>query len=1471
MPKTIGAWYSGLFDNDRAAARSANEALEKVFASPEKMRNLRKVYQRPILEFCRDIIDKESAETLSDERTTSPDDANAKYSRVVTSSLLAIGSLLANLEAEDIAKQQSYYAELVQDDKLWKLACFDDPAVRRATHRLLKTCISRQREAVESSLDVISSAYLSHALNSDQTGSSYEYSSALVALTKQAPTVWTEHYQGKKPPQQRLKQFLKRGSQIGPDGFWANVLELFASIPKDVLPTQLSESVELLKKDEPRANLGAAWKAYVDVATIIAEPMSDDDQKDLFRQTVLPIIRYYFRPAPDGAQWAIPPAQATKIMGQAVKAGPMPVLLDSEWTKMSELLVEDIRTSLPEQSKDYDKNQTSVEAEGVRWASLQDQALQGDVSEATRSSMLQTNLYVVEEALSVLKTRNGKPYGAAGVVDAIVRAIGRTFVAYPDANEVISFFTINDLPGLFLSPSYKQLASILYSFHDQDWFQEAWQATLKSVLNAPDSAFKESALEELLASKNVPNDLDVAAQNPDLQAFVKRRSEMAIEGAADWKFPLRMLQKSSQVLSADTTDTILASMTRSLSLEDRASNALHGFQQMTKYSSEIIRKLAPTPEGAKLVQSLLYLTESPDDEVAKEASEVNASIQAVLSADTTSASSKQSMFGVIRSGLYEASLTSVSVQTLVDLARKLLQDSPTERAETLQQLLPDAPTWASALAPFLETSPRVSLAITSPLGGALYLVDRNNASPTKGSQIARDAEGYSVALRMAQYVTELLNTADIEVLVPEEKRQEIHYYLSLIAYLGNDNLGLAGANDLWSIYTPEVETEMMSFLFSATSLVSRWLPDISVSVIERFEKAAAGTSSRAYYNALAYSIACTGIVDLQGWQSQRNDGLETTIRSLRRTKDVLFATAFLTGYQTPLSSNKTAVRFCNELVADLTGLDISKSPDEGLRQLVFLNAIIQNVENAAESIAKQRLVFFVKHVIPWLQDDETTDSIQAEVCRALVVLLPLMKDIYGPYWADLLGWCTTVWSEEQLTDKSNTVIEGVIPVIQASLRLFSTLRTLKADEDANDDLVDAWKEAEEGTAKGLVHLLREAQNYPDEFHQPLKIVNELVARQISKIPLEHLKDTGDLFSLLYVASRSVQQTAFEILHKQIPAAQEQVSFDVALEKKSARLPEELMSLILEAPTLDALTDASFERTMPLPLRGYLLSWILVFDHFQNASYKVREDYVENIKDGDYVAGLLDFMSDFLGHAKGKPVDVSKFDITTYRPDEESPEKDTQWLLTHLYYLCLKHLPALTKVWWIDCKSRQKVLAVETWTEKFISLTIITDALKSVSDWAATEEESSEEALKVKVNQRAKEITASYEVDEQTMAIIVRLPGNYPLRQAVVEGLNRVAVDERKWQSWLRNTQGVITFSNNNIVDGLIAWRKNVVGALKGQTECAICYSIISGDKQLPNKRCSTCKNLFHTSCLYKWFKTSNASTCPLCRNTFTYG
>lgn len=427
-------------------------------------------------------------------------------------------------------------------------------------------------------------------------------------------------------------------------------------------------------------------------------------------------------------------------------------------------------------------------------------------------------------------------------------------------------------------------------------------------------------------------------------------------------------------------------------------------------------------------------------------------------------------------------------------------------------------------------------------------------------------------------------------------------------------------------------------------------------------------------------------------------------------------------------------------------------------------------------------------------------------------------------------------------------------------------------EASNDDLRDAWKETEQSVANGLINLLKHSQHFPDEFHQPLRMVNEVLARQIANVSLKHLESTDELYPLLYVESQPVQQTAFNILHKQIPAAQEQISIDAALEKTTARLPEELLSLIIDAPTVAALAEANFDRSVPLPLRGYLLSWLLVFDHLEHASFKVKNDYIEHIKEGEYLPGLLSFTFDFLGHAHNKPVDVSKLDITTYQPDTEAPKRDLQWLLTHLYFLSLRHMPSLTKSWFISCKSRATVVTLEPWTEKYISPPVITAALDSVNAWSEQQSASDPDSpFTVKVAPRAREITASYTVDEQTMSMRISLPPAFPLANAHIEGINRVAVNEQKWQSWLRTSLGAITIFNGSLIDALTTFKRNVDGAVKGQTECAICYSIVGGDRKLPDKRCQTCKNLFHGSCLFKWFRTSGSSSCPLCRNPFNYG
>jgi hypothetical protein len=64
--------------------------------------------------------------------------------------------------------------------------------------------------------------------------------------------------------------------------------------------------------------------------------------------------------------------------------------------------------------------------------------------------------------------------------------------------------------------------------------------------------------------------------------------------------------------------------------------------------------------------------------------------------------------------------------------------------------------------------------------------------------------------------------------------------------------------------------------------------------------------------------------------------------------------------------------------------------------------------------------------------------------------------------------------------------------------------------------------------------------------------------------------------------------------------QEQVSFDVALSKSEVKLPYELISLLLGAPTMESISATYGDDKTWADIRSYLLSWKLVFDHFVNA-------------------------------------------------------------------------------------------------------------------------------------------------------------------------------------------------------------------------------------------------------------------------------
>ena len=98
-----------------------------------------------------------------------------------------------------------------------------------------------------------------------------------------------------------------------------------------------------------------------------------------------------------------------------------------------------------------------------------------------------------------------------------------------------------------------------------------------------------------------------------------------------------------------------------------------------------------------------------------------------------------------------------------------------------------------------------------------------------------------------------------------------------------------------------------------------------------------------------------------------------------------------------------------------------------------------------------------------------------------------------------------------------------------------------------------------------------------------------------------------MYHLLQAQSTAIQAASFTLLHCYIPTQQEQVSIEAALLKQEVfeiQLPGELLSLVLEASHTDFRLEADhpelLSKTELGSLMSYLLSWALIFDHFQNS-------------------------------------------------------------------------------------------------------------------------------------------------------------------------------------------------------------------------------------------------------------------------------
>lgn len=280
----------------------------------------------------------------------------------------------------------------------------------------------------------------------------------------------------------------------------------------------------------------------------------------------------------------------------------------------------------------------------------------------------------------------------------------------------------------------------------------------------------------------------------------------------------------------------------------------------------------------------------------------------------------------------------------------------------------------------------------------------------------------------------------------------------------------------------------------------------------------------------------------------------------------------------------------------------------GLRALATLNILIQGEDSLAEKIPTQRVVFFVKHLILCLQSKNFGPGLTSEIFKALSHVLFLIKEIYGSHWSDILEILNAVWEVDDISDDR-------LPVLHSSLKAFDCLRKL-ATSESNDDLEESLAEAQKSNTASLLQLLtrfgmslnvscRYVLSSPltgplDPSLRPSQswnITTDLLARQLPAINPDEVGEVNELFPSLTVQSRGIQRATYGVLHRVLPKLQETVSFDVALSKEVVNLPDELLSLLLEAPTSDTLRNHPVNEDTWIEIRSYLLGWKTVFDYF----------------------------------------------------------------------------------------------------------------------------------------------------------------------------------------------------------------------------------------------------------------------------------
>ena len=635
------------------------------------------------MQFALDTITKESPSTLSDERTTTPDDSTAKYFRVVGTIICmvtnAIGEgkknlldlfhnlscmSLDQLSTNNRIREEPLVQVFLHERKVWDFAADQDAFVRRSVYRLAVAAAKNAKEFLDASL--ISATLLKKTLPVQNAGSAFDYARALTTLTLEIPEIWSylEKLSTKKSARQRLCEFLKKGSQAGPPEYWDQIAALIKQLPFEIFTsTSDSKSSEdtvafsilealhdgMSNNDEPRANQIPAWNAYLAVAARFISSVSIQAiREDIARQSLVPLVKQYVNPSAGEEKWTIPGSNnediCVRVVHQIFNASPEN--LQEIWSQLSHDLIEEIEKQTRERSDDGSNPEAFICARVVRWYSLQSTIFKRFESQFFEKLISEAVIFELEKVFRVLKERSGENISSAVLVESALKMPHGIFRHEEKIMTAILNFAQDEIPRLLLSSSAVHLIQVLTQLTSVIEVNHLCEAGISALRKASESPAKSASLQSFAQSCFLAQENEV----DDLKNVIQDYLELALKGNENcWDVVLAAL--NNPVAPKGLVNSIFAKMTASLAIQDEQLPSLYGLDLVLNRKEQAVKALVGFSGGSHLLSRLLLLAESPSDEISVKARDISVAMEFEVTNEKGPSYAVSSMIEIINDSL----------------------------------------------------------------------------------------------------------------------------------------------------------------------------------------------------------------------------------------------------------------------------------------------------------------------------------------------------------------------------------------------------------------------------------------------------------------------------------------------------------------------------------------------------------------------------------------------------------------------------------------------------------------------------------------------------------------------------------------------------------------------------------------------------------------------------------------------------